>query len=114
MFPDDQIAELKLLCDSVASCDEATVSYILLRNLALPEGCVPAKVDALLCTNEREGYPSRLFLAEQVQSPFARNWNFNGQICQRTWHAFSWKVPATTMRLAQLVRAHLDGFRRAT
>jgi hypothetical protein len=111
-FPPDQIPELKLLCDTVASCDEAAVTYLLLGGLNLPANCVPAKVDALLCVTEREGYPSRLFFAAQVQSPFARNWNFSGQICQRQWHAYSWKVPGT-MRLAQLVRAHLDGFRRA-
>src|SRR5688572_30637035 len=98
-FPDDQLAELKLMCQLVAACDEAGATYILLRGLRLPEGCTPSTIDALLCPTEREGYPSRLFLSERVQGPFARNWNFDGQVCGGKWYAFSWKVLGA-MRLA--------------
>ena len=114
-FPRDQLDELKHGCLAVASCQEAGVTYLLLERLELPAGCSPRQVDALLCPTARDGYTSRLFFAEQVQSAFARNWNFNGRICERTWHAFSWQIAdARPMRLAQLVRIHLDGFRRAS
>jgi hypothetical protein len=112
-FPDDQIAELKKLCEGVALCEEAGTRYLLLQGLALPSGCSPAKVDALFRpSGGSEGYPSRLFFAEQVGSPFARNWNFNGRLCNRNWFAHSWRV-SPGQRLAQTVLCHLDGFRRA-
>jgi len=112
-FPPDQTAELKLLCDSVSLCQDQGIAYLLLCGLALPEGCEPGKLDALLCPTDREGYPSRLFFSAQVKSPFTRNWNFlGGRICERNWYAHSWMLKGK-MRLAQMVGAHLDGFRRA-
>jgi hypothetical protein len=114
MFMDDQVSELKLLCGSVDAFEDGGVTYLVLGGLALPPGCTPPSTDALLCSTPRDGYPSRLFFADRVQSPHERNWNFNGRIGERNWHAFSWKVnDARAMRLAQLVRVHLDGFRRA-
>lgn len=113
-FPEDQIAELKKLCEAVSLCEEGGVTYLLLEKVSLPAGCKPDRVDALLRPMKRDadGYPSRLFLAEQVSSPFSRNWNFNGRICDRNWHAFSWMVQPGS-RLAQTVLSHLEGFRKA-
>lgn len=114
VFPKDQIEELKHCCQAVSACQDSGIDYLLLEDLALPPGCLPARIDALLCPTPRDGYPSRLLFAAQVQSPFARNWNFNGRICERNWHGYSWKTDdPRPMRLAQLVRLHLDGFRRA-
>jgi hypothetical protein len=114
-YPQDQIEELKQGCDGVATCNDSGIAYLLLTNLGLPTGCTPATCDALLCPAGRDGYPSRLFLSQPVQGPFPRNWNFKGRICERDWVAFSWKVNTSeSMRLAQLVRVHLDGFRRAS
>ena len=64
------------------------------------------------CTSlpqHRDGYPSRLFFAEKVQSKAVPepNWNANGaRIAERNWHAFSWKTNPN-LRLAQMVAAHL-------
>jgi hypothetical protein len=112
-FPADQIEELKGFCAGVSLCEDAGAQYLLLSRLNLPERCKPTSVDALLrpVPIACDGYPSRLFLAEQVQSPFARNWNFSGRICDRNWYAFSWMVPPGS-RLAQMVLAHLEGFRK--
>jgi hypothetical protein len=112
MFPQDQIDELKLFCVGVSTCQDGGVTYLVITGLALPAGCTLANVDALLCPTARDGYPSRLFFAEQVESPVSRNWNFSGRICERNWRGFSWKVGGPDqMRVAQLVRAHLDGLR---
>jgi hypothetical protein len=114
VFPKDQIEELKHCCQAVSACQDGGIDYLLLEGLALPPGCSPARIDALLCPTFRDGYSSRLFFAAQVQSPFARNWNFDGRICERNWHGYSWKTDdPRPMRLAQLVRLHLDGLRRA-
>ncbi len=110
-FPSDQIEELKALTDSVSVSEEGGFAYLLLPSLQLPPGCSPEKVDALLCPMQRDGYPSRLFFAESIQSREQRNWNANGvRILERNWYAFSWTVPAG-LRLAQLVGAHLKGLR---
>ncbi len=110
-FPPDQIEELKILADGVASAEEGGFAYLLLPSLQLPPGCSPEKVDALLCPVPRDGYPSRLFFAQQITSREQRNWNVTGvRILEGNWYAFSWIVPAG-LRLAQLVGAHLKGLR---
>jgi hypothetical protein len=112
-FPDDQVGELKRLCPEARQCDEGGRTYLLLPGLALPEGCSPATTTALLCPTERDGYPSRLFLAERVQSRTPLNWNASGvRILERNWHAFSWKVNPD-LRLTQMIAAHLRALRCA-
>jgi hypothetical protein len=110
-FPEDQIAELKLLCPDVAQFEEASSTYLPLPGLCLPEGCKPARTDALLCPCGRDGYPSRLFFAEKVECRGPLNWNASGvRIGERNWHAFSWKT-ASKLRLAQIVAVHLKALR---
>lgn len=112
-FPDNQVAELKLLCHDVSQVEEAGCTYLLLPGLNLPDGCRPACTDALLCPSARDGYASRLFLAEKVQSNAKSepNWNANGvRIVERNWHAYSWKTNPD-LRLAQMVAAHLRALR---
>jgi hypothetical protein len=110
-FPDDQVGELKWLCPTVQQCDECGQTYLLLPGLALPEGCSPINSDALLCPTERDGYPSRLFFADQVTTSAPLNWNANAvRILDRNWHAFSWKVNRN-LRLVQMVAAHLRPLR---
>ncbi len=112
-FPEDQVAELKLLCPNVSEVKESGCTYLLLPGLNLPDGCSPARTDALLCPSARDAYPSRLFLAERVQSKAAAvpNWNANGvRIAERNWHAYSWKTNPN-LRLAQMVPAHLRALR---
>lgn len=107
MYPEDQVAELKLLCPDVSRVEEAGCTFLLLPGLYLPEGCNPARTDALLCPTPRDGYASRLFFAERVQSKPERNWNATGvRIAERNWHAYSWKTNPN-LRLAQMVAAHL-------
>jgi len=108
-FPQDQINELKRLFGQVSSCDESGYTYFLLPDLPLPEGCRPEKVDVLLCPTQRDGYNSRLFFAERIQSQKSQNWNVNGiRIIERNWYAFSWKTP-NDLRLTTMIAMHLKG-----
>lgn len=112
-FSEDQVAELKRLCPDLCEVVEANCSYVLLPGLNLPEGCSPARTDALLCPSARDGYPSRLFFSERIESKASAipNWNVNGlRIVERNWHAYSWKVNPQ-LRLAQMVAAHLRALR---
>lgn len=111
-IPSDQIDELRAQFSDVRFADEGGVPYFLLSNVALPAGCSPSHVDALLCPVPHSGYPSRLFLSSQVTSRESRNWNATARICDRNWHAISWSVPeSATLRLLQLVMEHLRAFR---
>lgn len=106
-FPEDQVAELKLICPDVSAVEEGGCVFLLLPGLHLPEGCSPVCIDALLCPTARDGYDSRLFFSERLQTKTERNWNATGvRIAERNWHAFSWKT-SPNLRLAQMVAAHL-------
>jgi hypothetical protein len=108
MLSQDQVDELKGLYPGLSLITEAGVHYLLIPNLPLPNGCVPEKLDVLLCPTARDGYSSRLFFAQQVRGPRPLNWNANGvRISERNWHAFSWKIGASAQRLAQMVASHL-------
>lgn len=111
-FAADEIAELLQLVWRVHQAEEGGFTYFLLPELSLPDGCTPAMLDALLCPMARDGYSSRLFVAEQIahRGP-GTNWNaLNVRILERNWFAVSWRVNGG-LRLAQLVRGHLDAFR---
>jgi hypothetical protein len=108
-FPQDQIDELKRLFGEVLSCNESGFIYFFIPALSLPEGCSHEKVDVLLCPMPRDGYNSRLFFAEKIQSKKPQNWNVNGiRIIERNWYAFSWRTPEN-LRLATMVAMHLKG-----
>jgi hypothetical protein len=109
-FPQDQVAELKQLCGGVSQCGEGGCTFLLLSELRLPEGCSPSVNDALLCPTPRDGYQSRLFFAERIQTKNKLNWNGQVRIVERNWEAFSWKVSAEP-RLIQMVAAHLRAFK---
>lgn len=107
---DEEIAELKLLSPEVGRVEEAGCTYFLLPLVHLPDGCVPSSTDVLLCPTSRDGYASRLFLAERIESKTQCNWQATVRIAERSWHVFSWKV-APNLRLAQMVAAHLRALR---
>lgn len=111
-YPQDQIEELKRCCTRVSLCTEGGTNYFLLEGLSLPEGCSPSSCDALLCPTPHSGYLARLFFSVQVQGRFPRNWNGNARIAERNWHAFSWQVQNTSVRLIDLVIEFLSGFTR--
>jgi hypothetical protein len=108
-FPEDEVRELSRLFPGTEQSDEGGTPYFLLPQLLLPSGRSPERIDALFCPKGRDGYPSRLFFAETIASPVARNWN-GVRILERNWYAVSWRV-REGLRLAQAVRAHLDALR---
>lgn len=111
-FPTDEVEELRRL-GNLQQAQEGGATFILISQLKLPTGCQPECVDALLCPSPRDGYTSRLFFAQQVQKPSGAppNWNGSVRLLERTWYAFSWRMPAQPLRLAQMVSEHLRGLR---
>lgn len=110
-YPEDQVEELRQICPGARQCTESGVPYFFLPGLRLPDGCTPSQVDALLCPTSHHGYTSRLFLAEQVRSPQSRNWSTTARLFERNWHAISWNIQRTDLRLAQILALQLRAFR---
>lgn len=110
-FPDDQIEELKEICPGTQQYEEGSISYFFLPKLRTPDGCSPEEVDALLCPTAHHGYTSRLFFAQCISSPQQRNWSTEARIMERMWHAISWNIPETNLRLAQILALQLRAFR---
>src|SRR5687768_6180441 len=111
-LPDDQVQELKALCPGVAQAEEGGKTYFLLPKLKFTSGATTVELDALLCASPRDGYESRLFLAQKVDSPKPLNWNASGvPILGKAWWAHSWKT-RSGLRLAQMVAEHLAAFQR--
>jgi hypothetical protein len=110
-YSKEELAALRKACPGVMSAEEAGAALFMLPQLTLPFGCSPAKVDALLCPTARDGYPSRLYFAQQITSPNARNWNGNWYVLERHWYAFSWSVKATDLTLVQTLLEHLEGLK---
>lgn len=109
MYPADQIDELKELCPGLCHFEEAGTGYLVLPAMEMPPGCQPAKVNMLLCPGGRDGYTSRLFFSEKIQTAKQLNWNaLNFRIGERIWHGYSWRTPGGNLRLAQMVITHLS------
>jgi hypothetical protein len=112
-YPKEQTDELKSYCSKLSAFTEGSITFLYMEGLRLPIGCNPQVCDGLLCPVQREGYPSRLYVSAQVESPYTRNWNVsNARIGEKNWFAFSWKVELASPTLVQILVAHLTGFTR--
>ncbi len=113
-YPQEQVEQLKPYCSKLSALVEANQTYFLLEGLRLPPGCEPETCDALLRPFQgNDGYPSQLYFAAQIKSPFTRNWNVsNARICERNWFAFSWKHTLASPTLVEMLVNHLTGFTR--
>lgn len=112
-FEPNQVQELKAYCEKLKSVHEGSETLFLMEGTRLPTGCSPAKCDTLLCPSGRDGYSSRLFFSEQVSGPYQRNWNAtNVRLVERNWFAYSWKIVASGLTLAELVNEHMSALVR--
>jgi len=113
MLPTGEVEALKALFPNIALAEEGGTSFILIKNVTLPDGCEPRQVEALLCPSERDGYPSRLFLSHKVSHHGkGTNWSPSGgaMILGRVWWAVSWRT-RSGQSLTEMVLDHLAAFR---
>lgn len=101
--------ELRAICPDAREMSEAGLTYVYLPSLRLPEGSNPAQADGLLSLQGREGYPTRLFVSQQVTGK-GNNWN-SFRIVDRTWYACSWNNVSPALRPTQILAEHLRAFR---
>jgi hypothetical protein len=110
-LPEDQLTELKQFFGEIQTAKEGGITYVFLPGARLPSGCVPQRMDLLLCPMPRDGYESRLYFASHVQSTKSNlNWNGNTRVLERNWVAYSWKIQGG-LRLLQMVQAHMQALR---
>ena len=104
------LSDLKRFSAGASTLTDAGLRYVYLPQLSLPAVCSPAKADALLCMDTRDGYPTRLFFSQPIGSPArSLNWHMTPTVAGVVWHAFSWKdVPSTTP--IQVLLGHLAAF----
>lgn len=110
-YSDEELETLKLISPDAMAAEEAGAVVFMLPQLKLPPGCTPDQVDVLLCPTGRDGYPSRLYFAQQVTSPTQRNWNGQWFVLEKNWFAFSWKVAAENLSLVQTLQEHLEALK---
>jgi hypothetical protein len=109
-FTAEDARELVATFPGTEQAEEAKVVYFRIPDATLPDGCSPSQTTLLLCPSPVGGYQYRLFFAEQVKTPKAKNWNASVHILGQTWHAFSWQAKekvSLTQMVARLLRALL-------
>lgn len=109
-MPDLDLTHIKRFSPEATSFMEAGLRYIHLPKLKLPEECTPDVDDALMCIDQREGYPTRLFFSKPITTK-ARplNWHMTVTVAGTVWHAFSWNYVQSTTPVEILV-GHLRAF----
>jgi len=109
MVAPEHLAELQLASPSAAELMDGGRTYVHLPGLALPAGCAPSQVDALLCLSEHSGYSTRLFLTHPIPARGA-NWTAH-VILGKTWHTWSWNHVPVGLRPMEILAEHLRGLR---
>jgi hypothetical protein len=103
----EELAEIQTVSPGATEMREAGQVYIHLPTLALPEGCEPNRLEALLCLSSHSGYSTRLFLSQPIPAR-GKNWTSHC-IFAKGWHTWSWNnVPANIPPIEILVE-HLRG-----
>jgi len=111
MATEIELRELEHLCGGAKEYTEFGLTYVLLPQLRLPNGCTPAVLDTLLCLGPRDSYPTRLYFAQHVICKNGLNWNaHNVAILQRSWFAYSWNNVANG-RPIEVLAQHLKALR---
>ena len=109
MLSDELLAELMTICDGAKEMAEGGYSFVYLPGLKIRTGENTVSQDALLCLQPRDGYPTRLFLSQQIQGR-GNNWTTH-RIVDRTWHSWSWNYVGSDLRPAQVLAEHLRALR---
>jgi hypothetical protein len=109
MLPEELLAELTKICEGAKEMVEGGYTFVYLPGLKIRTGENAVCQDALLCLQSRDGYPTRLFLSQQIQGR-GNNWTTH-RIVDRTWYSWSWNNVSSDLRPAQILAEHLRALR---
>lgn len=115
MSQDPSLDALKVLCPGATLYTEASYRYVYLPKLKVKVGNDTRELDALLCLCAHSGYPTRLFLEQQLTDrqtigAHPANWT-NHVILGRTWHSWSWTGVSADLPAVQMLLAHLKALK---
>ena len=103
------LADMKRFSPEASTFTDGGLRYIDMPKLRLPDTCTPQVVNALLCMDQREGYPTRLFFSAPIHTPTrAITWQ-TVSVAGTTWYAYSWNNVPSTTPVAVLI-GHLHAF----
>lgn len=107
----EQIEYLKSRWSGVQSVVEGNITYYLVPDVELPDGCTPARANVLICPVDHLGYPCRVFFSQRIECKTAKpNWNHSPHaIADKAWHAFSWQIGKGPYTLHQILAGFLKG-----
>ena len=115
MSQDAHLDSLKALSPGATLYTEAGFRYVFLPKLKVRVGENTRELDALLCLCAHTGYPTRLFLEQQIAerqtigtSP--ANWT-NHVILGRSWWSWSWTGVSADLPAPQILLAHLKALK---
>jgi hypothetical protein len=109
MLSEELLAELRTICADAKEMTEGGYTFVYLPCLGIRTGDQAVTVDALLCLQARDGYPTRLFVSQQI-SGRGNNWTTH-RILDRTWYTWSWNYVGSDMRPAQILAEHVRALR---
>ena len=109
MLSEELLAELTRICEGAKEMAEGGYTFVYFPGLKIRTGENTVSLDALLCLQPRDGYPTRLFLSQQIQGR-GNNWTTH-RIVDRTWHTWSWNYVSSDPRPAQFLADHLRALR---
>lgn len=112
---DTSINALKALSPGATAHSEAGYQYVFLPKLKVQVGNETRQLDALLCTCAHSGYPTRLFLEQQVAErqtigPHPANWSHH-VILGKSWYSWSWTGVSADLPAVQILLAHLKALK---
>ena len=107
---DSDLKEIRDICPGATLYSEGGFMYIHLPGLKIPvNDKEPLIRDGLLCLQTHSGYPTRLFLSEQIPGK-GKNWSVH-RILDKTWHTWSWNYVPPDDRPAAVLAQHLRALR---
>jgi hypothetical protein len=109
MLSEELLTELRAICEGAKEMAEGGYAFVYLPGLKIRTGEHIVTQDALLCLQVRDGYPTRLFLCQQIQGR-GNNWTMH-RIVDRTWYTWSWNYVSSALRPAQVLAEHLRALR---
>lgn len=94
---------------------DGTREFVALPALHIAVGERVYILDALLSPKDGSGYPTRLYLSQQVAErqtigAMAANWTCE-TIGGRPWHTWSWKDVPQSLPLLEMLLAHIRALR---
>lgn len=105
---DPELEPIAIICaGAVERRNDGNDRFILMEGLRFKAKGVDHQQDALLCLNQRDGYPTKLYLTQQVPGVH-QNWQGPYYILGRPWRSWSWNNVSADQTPIKILASHLQ------